>query len=284
MSDDWYHETYGNRTRFGVRLTERLFDGQSDFQRVEVFETAFFGRALALDGYFMTSEGDEFLYHEMLVHVPLMMAPAVQDVLVIGGGDGGTVREVLRYPGVRRVTMVEIDPLVIEVSKRYLAKIGTAWDDPRLEVRVGDGIRFVRDAADGAFDVVLLDGTDPVGPAEGLFNESFYRDVKRVLRPEGVFALQSESPIIMREVFTDTQRTLKRVFDTTQPYFGPVPLYASALWSWTLAGASGLAVREPRMERYPAISATCRAYTPEVHRAAMVVPPYVAQMIRSPGR
>ena len=139
----WYEETFGDQVRLGLRAKETLFSGESAYQKVEVIDTVGFGRVLVIDGVFMTSEYDEFLYHEMLAHPALTTAPSIERVLVIGGGDGGTVREVLRHPDVKHCTMIEIDELVVEVSKRYLPGIGTAWDDPRLDLRFIDAIDYV---------------------------------------------------------------------------------------------------------------------------------------------
>lgn len=268
---DWYDEVYRGRSRYGLRVTRRLFEGRSDFQHVEIVETEQWGRVLVIDGIFMTSEVEEHFYHEMLVHPALVTAPSPRRVLVVGGGDGGTVREVLRHPSVERCVMVEIDGLVVEASQAHLPTVGRAWDDPRLDLRIGDGIRYVAETDEGPFDVVLLDGTDPVGPGEGLFNEAFYRDVDRVLTPDGVFALQSESPILTSDVFYEIQETLRRVFPRVHPYFGPAPLYCAGLWSWTHASRSvdPLAPDPARVEH---VESTCKHYNRDVHRAAFALP------------
>ena len=155
---------------------------------------------------FMTSEYDEFLYHEMLAHPAMTTAPRIERVLVIGGGDGGTVREVLRHSEGKACVMIEIDQLVVDASKEYLPGIGTAWDDPRLDVRFIDGIDYVKTSKDEKYDVILLDGTDPVGPGAVLFDEAFYAGCKRMLAEDGVMALQSESPLLMLDTFVETQQ------------------------------------------------------------------------------
>lgn len=268
---DWYDEVYQGHSRYGLRVTRRLFEGRSDFQRIEVVETEQWGRVLVIDGIFMTSEREEHFYHEMLVHPALVTAPSPRRVLVIGGGDGGTVREVLRHPGVERCVMVEIDGLVVQASRAHLPTVGTAWDDPRLDLRIADGIRYVAETDEGPFDVVLLDGTDPVGPAKGLFNEAFYRNVERVLAHDGVFALQSESPILTADVFYEIQAMLARIFPRVHPYFGPAPLYCAGLWSWTHASRSvdPLAADPARVEQ---IEAATKYYNRDVHRAAFALP------------
>ncbi len=267
----WYDENFENKCRFGIRASEVLFEGKSEFQQVDILQTEQFGRVLAIDKIFMTSELDEYIYHEMIVHPVLTTAPSIGRVLVIGGGDGGTIREVLSYPEVAQVTMVEIDAMVVEASKRYLQTIGTAWDDPRLELRIGDGIDFVKNADVEPFDIILLDGSDPVGPAEGLFSERFYRGVARLLKEDGIFGLQSESPILQKDVFLQIATTLAKLFPRVYPYFGPVPIYASGSWSWTYAThtADPMAWDEARVSFQ---EKRCKYYNREIHKAAFAVP------------
>lgn len=294
---DWYDEVFEDRIRFGLRVERTVFSGKSEYQAIDIVDTKGLGRALALDGRFMTSEGDEFFYHEMLVHPSFVTAPSIASVLVIGGGDGGTVREVLRHGEVERVLLLEIDRKVVELSKEHLGSIGTAWDDPRLEVRIGDGIEYVKTSAvsrsgagspsggewgpgeshaprtDPPYDVILLDGTDPIGPAVGLFDEAFYRGVARVLSPRGVFVLQSESPILTRDLFFEIQDTLAKVYPRVHPYFAPVPCYAGGFWSFTFCSfeVDPLAIRD---ERAAAIEPSSKVYNRDYHRAVFARPSY----------
>jgi spermidine synthase len=267
----WFDETFENVCRFGVSTHKTLFSEHSEFQLIEVLETNGFGRVLAIDKMFMTSERDEYLYHEMIVHPALTLAKQIKRVLVIGGGDGGTVREVLSYPEVEEVVMVEIDGVVVEASKAFLGTIGTAWNDKRLDVRVGDGLDFVEDNSLELFDVILLDHSDPVGPAKGLFDERFYLNCKNRLSENGVFCLQSESPLLQRKTFVEIVHTLGNVFGTVHPYFGTVPLYATGAWSWTLAARrlDPFALNEQRVELQ---EKRCRYYNRDIHRAAFTVP------------
>ncbi|MCP4674992.1 MAG: polyamine aminopropyltransferase [Deltaproteobacteria bacterium] len=267
----WYDEIFEDKSRLGLNVTEVLYQGRSDLQQIDVLETKAFGRVLVIDQVFMTSERDEHFYHEMIVHPPLTTSPGIRRILVIGGGDGGTVREVLSYPEVEQVVMVEIDAQVVEVSKQFLPTIGRAWDDPRLEVIIGDGIDYAKNADVEPYDVILLDGCDPVGPAEGLFTEDFYRDVARLLKRDGVFALQSESPILQRDVFLDISAALTNIFDRVYPYFGPVPLYAAGIWSWIFASQTvgPFGIIDDRVERQ---ESRCKYYNRDIHRAAFAVP------------
>jgi spermidine synthase len=263
----WHDETFEGKTRYGCLVNEVLFRAKSEFQQVEILDTVHYGPTLVLDGIFMTSAREEHFYHEMLVQPAMAVTPELGRVLIIGGGDGGTAREVLRHPEVEQLVMVEIDPLVLEACKQHLPMIGTAWDDPRLEVIVGDGIAFVQDAALPPFDLILLDGCDPVGPAAGLFDSAFYRDCLSRLAAHGVFVAQTESPILQREVFLEIVDTLRRVFPRVQPYFGPAPLYAADQWSWTFCSrdVDHLAIRDERADR---IEPQMKYYNREIHRAA----------------
>ena len=275
----WYDETFHDHTRLGLRVKETLFSGRSAYQEVEVVDTVGFGRVLIIDKVFMTSEYDEFLYHEMLTQPALSTAPSIARVLVIGGGDGGTVREVLRHPDVQECVMIEIDEMVVNASKEYLPGIGTAWDDPRLDLRFIDGIEYVKESTDENYDVILLDGTDPVGPGAVLFDESFYAGCKRMLAPAGVMALQSESPLLMMDLFVETQHKLRKLFSEVHPYLGPVPLYGTGTWSWTWCSDTGEPLRAIR-ERQEAIVEGSKAYNEELHQAIFALPNYVKRALK----
>lgn len=275
----WYDETFDDHTRLGLKVEETLFSGQSPYQKVEVIDTVGFGRVLVIDNVFMTSEYDEFLYHEMLAHPAMATAPGISRVLIIGGGDGGTAREVLRHADVEQCVMIEIDEMVVEASKKYLPGIGTAWNDPRLDVRFIDGIEYVKQSNDEKYDVVLLDGTDPVGPGAVLFDERFYAGCKRMLAPGGVMALQSESPLLMMDVFVETQHKLRKLFAEVHPYLGPVPLYGTGTWSWTWCSDTGEPLRAVH-ERQEAIVEGSKAYNQELHQAVFALPNYVKRALK----
>lgn len=275
----WYDETLDDHTRLGLRVKETLFSGQSAFQHVEVIDTVGFGRVLIIDKVFMTSEYDEFLYHEMLAQPGLCTARSIARVLVIGGGDGGTVREVLRHTDVKQCVMIEIDEMVVDVSKEYLPGIGTAWNDPRLDVRFIDGREYVTQSNDEKYDVILLDGTDPIGPGAALFDDSFYAGCKRMLRPGGVMALQSESPLLMMDLFVETQHRLRKLFSEVHPYLGPVPLYGTGTWSWTWCSDTGEPLRAIR-DRQEAIVEGSKAYNEELHQAIFALPNYVKRALK----
>ena len=275
----WYDETYGGKIRFGLRVKRSIYQGKSEFQSVDVVETEEFGRALALEDAWMTSERDEAHYHEMIVHPALTCAKKIERVLVIGGGDGGTVREVLRYPEVKHVTMVELDKLVTDVCKEHLSSFGVPWNDPRLNLQFGDGIAYLQGYKAEPYDVILIDGSDPIGPAEGLYASPFYESAKRCLVPGGVVASQTESPIAMAEDFARIVKTLRTSFKRAEPYFVPIPLYPSGMWSFTFASDSvdPQAFDDARAQR---IEQVARYYNRDVHRAAFAQPSFVRALLK----
>jgi spermidine synthase len=269
----------------GVRygLAGRVLEERaSPFQRVTIIESDRYGKGLLLDGCWMTAERQERHYHESLVHPALCGAAAIERVLVIGGGDGGTARECLRHPGVAHLDLVEIDGLVVEWSQKHLPSIGgDAWSDPRLQLTVGDGIAWVAEAPDASYDVVIVDGSDPAGPAEGLFNRAFFEHCRRILRPGGVFATQSESPEAFRHVHIAMVQLLREVFGHADPLYGWVPMYPSGWWSWTFAAVDGPRYREPQPPRASAVAAGCEIWSPRWQRGGFdAMPAFIERALR----
>ena len=257
----WIDELHDG-VRYGL-AGQVLLDEQSSFQRITVIDSERYGRGLLLDGCWMTAERQERHYHEALVHPALCSAAAIERILVIGGGDGGTARECLRHPGVRHLDMVEIDGRVVELSQQHLASIGGGcWEDPRFHLTVGDGIAWAANCTDASYDVVIVDGSDPAGPSEGLFNRSFFEHCRRILRPGGVFATQSESPEAFRQVHIDTVRLLRDVFGHADPLYGWVPMYPSGWWSWTFAAVDAPRYRNVLPARAASVAAGCEIWSP----------------------
>lgn len=268
----WFREEASPGHALEWKVKKTLFSGASEYQRIEVLELDEFGVALVLDGILQTTSGDEFIYHEMLAHVPLAAHPHPRSVLIIGGGDGGLAREVLRWPMVEQVVLVEIDRMVVEVAKVYLPGHTSALSDPRLVIHYGDGARFLRAGAQRArFDLVLVDSTDPEGSGPGawLYSEAFHRDVWQSLAPDGIFAQQTGTPFYNPEVFTAVAREIGDIFAWSGVYWTAVPTYPGGFFTFT-AGSKGPAVSEPR-HRPPEPT---RWYRPEIHRLAFVLPPY----------
>lgn len=260
-----------------------LYDKTSRFQRTRIFDTHGFGRAMMIDNMIMVTEKDETHYHEMITHPALFAHGNAVNVLVIGGGDGGAIREVLRHPNVKKVTLVEIDENVIEASQLFLPQLSAAFNDPRLKLQIMDGIEFVKTSSADEFDVILIDGTDPVGPAKGLFSESFYRDCKKCLRPGGLLVAQGESPIYNKTVFVELNQCLKNVFGKpfVKTLLYHIPTYISGIWSFQLASINQvdfLAVDEEKISQF--VSAhQLNYYNYQVHQAAFMLPNYVLKML-----
>lgn len=267
----WFTERQTENLALGCRIRSTLVRERTPYQDLAIVDTLQYGRMLVLDGCVMTTEQDEFVYHEMIVHVPLLTHPDPRRVLIIGGGDGGALREALKHPGIEKATMVEIDGAVIEQSRRFLPSIACALDDPRAEVIVGDGIEHVKGAR-GTYDVILSDSTDPIGPAVGLFSAEFYRDCYNALADGGVFVAQSESPFLHAGLIRDVQQRVASVFPLTRLYLAAIPTYPSGLWSFTL-GSKGPDPAQPRPFDFPT-----RYYTTEVHRAAFALPAFAREL------
>ena len=280
MTDPGWIDEHHNGVRYG--LAGRVITEQtSPFQRVTIIDSERYGKGLLLDGCWMTAERQERQYHETIVHPALCGAERIERVLVIGGGDGGTARECLRHPGVQHLDLVEIDGLVVRLSQEHLPGIGgAAWSDSRCHLTVGDGIAWAAAAADASYDVVIVDGSDPAGPAEGLFNRAFFEHCRRLLRPGGVFATQSESPEAFRQVHLDTVSLLREVFGHADPLYGWVPMYPSGWWSWTFAAVDGPRYRQPDLERARAVADGCEIWSPRWQEGAFnAVPAFVERAL-----
>ncbi|MBI5209589.1 MAG: polyamine aminopropyltransferase [Elusimicrobia bacterium] len=273
----WVDEVYQGVIRTGFRLERRLFLGRSPHQRVEVVETAGHGRLLLIDGMTMVSERDEFVYHEMIAHVPLCVHPRPRRVLVVGGGDGGTVREVLRHPSVESCTLVEIDGLVVDASRRYLPRIARALAGPRSRVLIEDGVSFVRRTAE-RFDVVIVDSTEPCGPAKELFGPAFYRDVRRVLADDGIVVSQAGSPFYELGTIKNLLGILRPVFPVAQPYLFTNLTYPGGLWAFTYASRGLRPVADLKHGRSRGLKGLSW-YSPAVHAAAFVLPAFMERAL-----
>jgi len=258
-----------------------LFESQTDHQHLVIFENPLFGRVMALDGVIQTTSRDEFIYHEMMVHVPLLTHPNPTRVLIIGGGDGGILREVVKHSRVTHITQVEIDASVVELCHTYFPEHASgAFDDPRLRLIIDDGAAFMQ-ACDARFDVIIADSTDPIGPAEVLFETDFYRHCARVLEPDGILVTQNGVPFMQGDSLTNTFRRWKPFFATRTCYLTAIPTYvggpmAMGFASHSSTGRPSSAALEARL---PAIQSGLRYYTPEVHLGAFGLPKYVQSLL-----
>ncbi len=258
---------------------------RSQYQDIAIIETPSHGRVLVLDGVVQITEMDEFIYQEMLVHVPLVAHGAARRVLVIGGGDGGVLRRVLQHPRVERAVMVEIDEAVIRLCRQHMPNIaGQAWDDPRAEVIIGDGIAFVRDAPKASFDVIIVDSTDPIGVGEVLFTEAFYADCARILTAGGIVVNQCGVPFMQADELRETSLRRARVFRDVTAYVAAVPTYVGGLmtfgWASSDPGLRLLPVDEvTRRAEAAGLLGTTRYWTPAVHVASFALPAYIAALL-----
>ena len=278
---EWFEERLHANWRQAIRVKELLFREQTGLQDLVIFESFDWGRVLALDGVVQTTTGDEFCYHEMIVHVPMLAHGNAREVLIIGGGDGGCLREALKHPGVERVTQVEIDAGVIELSRRWLPSLSAgAFDQPKARVVIADGARFAAECAD-RFDIVVVDSTDPQGPGAVLFTELFYRDVRRVLNPGGIMTSQCGNPAIRPEELVETQAAQRAAGFALVDYYLPVvPTYiggAMALGFATDAPAARQVGAEELRGR--AVPSGLRYYTPDIHVASFAHPAWMIDRV-----
>lgn len=259
----WYFEDYGDDLKAGFKAKNVLFRGKSEFQTVDVIETEAYGRMLLLDGLVMCTDKDEFVYHELISHVPALNHPRPERIVVIGGGDGGTVRELLKHPEVKEIVLCEIDGMVVEASEKYFPAIASGIRDPRVKLNVGDGVAYMKNCAPASLDVVIVDSTDPIGPGEGLFSGDFYKSVARALKPDGVMACQSESPWHDAPILQRIYRNVSAGFQYVYPYIGSIPTYPKGMWSWTMASNKQIDVSKFDRRRFAKIAETQLEYLNE---------------------
>lgn len=282
----WFAEPplRGLEQRFETR--SRLFRQKSQYQTIEIYDTVPFGRMLVLDGAVQTTERDEFIYHEMLALVPMLTHPAPRRVAIIGGGDGGSLRRVLQFGTVEEVWQVELDPLVADTCQKYLPTISAgSFSDRRARVRFTDGARFLTEWRD-AFDVILVDCTDPVGAAEVLFSEQFYLDASKALTREGILVTQSGSPWLMGDELERALDNVGKVFGLVRTYLASVPSYPGVLWSFTLASNVHDPLRVPRDElarRLDDLNVLPDYYTVDVHFASFALPRFLSERFKEPA-
>jgi spermidine synthase len=275
--DQWFTEVFDSHgSAFSLKITEKLLDVQSPYQHLEVYATETYGNLMVLDGCVMLTDRDNFLYHEMIAHPALFTHADPKRVVIIGGGDCGTLKEVLRHPGVEKVTQIDIDEEVTKASERFFPSLVEANGDPRAELLFADGVKWVDDAADESIDVLIIDSTDPVGPAEGLFKTDFLKRCHRILKSGGVMVQQSESPLyhsgsIIRELRNDMREA---GFDSVATLPFPQPVYPSGWWSGTMAGKA-TSVESFREEAAADHEMPLQYYTVDAHRGALALPPFM---------
>ncbi len=277
----WFTEKHTPNVRFSIKVDRQLYSGKSEFQRIDIFDSREFGRFLTLDGYMMLTEKDEFIYHEMISHVPMAVHPKAKNILVIGGGDGGTVREVLRYPTVEKIDLVEIDELVVEVCKKFLPQTAGALCDPRVNFYFEDGLKFIRHCKN-EYDVIIVDSTDPFGPGEGLFTKEFYGNCYKALKDDGIMVNQHESPFYTEDAYA-MQRAHKRIvesFPISRVYQVHIPTYPSGHWLFGFASKKYHPVNDLNSVKWNALGLKTRYYNPKLHAGSFYLPNYVEELLK----
>lgn len=272
----WYTEYQTSGVGITCKADKTYENFKTDYQDVALIETNQFGKMLVLDGTVQTTIKDEFVYHEMITHVPMFTHPNPQNVLVIGGGDGGAIREVIKHPSVKKAVLVEIDEKVVELSKKYLPEISCGLEDERVEVRIEDGIEYVKKNKE-EFDVIMVDSTDPVGPAVGLFQVDFYKAIQQALKQDGIFVAQTESPFFHQELIKGVFKDVNSIFPITRLYLCSIPTYPSGLWSFTM----GSKKNDPlKSDITKFVDIQTKYYTKDLHKACFALPKFVEDIIK----
>lgn len=281
----WFTEKHTENVKLSIQVDRQLYSSQSEFQRIDIFSSKEFGRFLTLDGYMMLTQKDEFIYHEMMVHVPMAVHPEVRKVLVIGGGDGGTARELIRYPAIEQIDVVEIDEEVVSACRQYLPQTACGFDDERIHLFYEDGLKYVRRYED-TYDLILVDSTDPFGPGEGLFTKEFYGNCYKALKAEGIMVNQHESPFYPNDAAA-MQRAHKRIvesFPISKVYQAHIPTYPSGHWLFGFASKRYHPLTDQDAARWKALGLRTRYYNEQLHRGAFALPNYVEEMLEKVER
>lgn len=277
----WFSEAHTPDVKLSIKVDKQLYSGQSDFQRIDVFESKEFGRFLTLDGYMMLTEKDEFIYHEMITHVPMAVHPSAKKILVIGAGDGGVIRELTRYGNVECIDMVEIDSLVVDVCKKYLPGTACRFDDERVHLYFEDGLRFVR-SKEQEYDIIIVDSTDPFGPGEGLFTKEFYGNCYKALKEDGIMVNQHESPFYESdaEACLRAHKRIVESFPISRVYQAHIPTYPSGHWLFGFASKKYHPVHDFDGVAWKMLGLQTKYYTPKLHVGAFALPAYVENLLR----
>ena len=276
----WFSEKQTKDVKFSIRVDRQLYSGQSEFQRIDIFESPEFGRFLTLDGYMMLTEKDEFIYHEMITHIPMAVHPKAEKVLVIGAGDGGVIRELVRYPEIKQIDLVEIDDMVVEVCRKYLPKTACCLDDERVNIRYEDGLKYIR-RCENKYDLIIVDSTDPFGPGEGLFTREFYGNCYKALKEDGIMVNQHESPFYEEDARAcqRAHRNITETFPVSRVYQAHIPTYPSGHWLFGFASKKYHPLKDLREAEWNQRGIPCRYYTTTLHKGAFYLPAYVEELL-----
>lgn len=276
----WYTEEQTKNIKFSMKIKEHLFTEESKFQKVDIFDSYEFGKLMTLDGLVMVTEKDEFIYHDMIVHTPMAVNPNMEQVLVIGGGDGGTVRELLRYDKIQHIDMVEIDKMVCDVAKEYLPTLSCGLNNPRVNLYYEDGIKFIKDKKN-KYDLIIIDSTDPIGPGEGLFTYEFYSDCYVALTADGILVNQNESAVYEDNRVETIRATkkLKEIFPIAKVYQANIPTYPSGHWLFGFASKKLHPLEDLQSKNWNALNIKAKYYNTDLHIGAFALPTYIKELI-----
>ncbi|NLL19875.1 MAG: polyamine aminopropyltransferase [Clostridia bacterium] len=276
MKGLWFSELQTPSIGISCLTKATLHSEKTEYQDLMVIDTVAFGRMLLLDGVIQTTIKDEFVYHEMIAHVALNTLKNPKRALVVGGGDGGSIREIIKHPSIEKATLVEIDRRVVEVSKEYLPEISVGLQNPKVEIIYDDGIKHVKEHKN-TYDLIIVDSTDPVGPAVGLFAKEFYASVFEALTDEGIFVAQTESPFFEDQLIRRVYKDVKDIFPVAKLMLANIPTYPGGLWTFTM-GSKKYDPEQADLSNIPPLNT--KYYSPEVHKAAFVLPPFVQDIIK----
>ena len=277
----WFHDEHTDNVKLAIRVDYQVFSAQSEIQRIDVLESKEFGKILVVDGDLMLTEKDEFIYHEMISHVPMAVHPQVEKILVIGGGDGGVVRELAKYDTVEQIDVVEADPLLVEVCRKYFPQMACSLNDPRVHIYHEDGLRFIRSKSD-AYDLIIIDSPNPFGAGEGLFTKEFYGNCFNALHEDGIMINQHESPFYKEEAF-QCQRMHKRIiesFPISRIYQAHIPSYPSGHWLFGFASKRYHPIHDMDGIQWNLRGIQTKYYLPRLHEGVFALPAYVEELVQ----
>lgn len=278
--DLWFTEEHSENARFSIKVDKQIFTKESKFQRIDIFESYEFGRFLTLDGLMMLTEKDEFIYHEMITHTAMAVNPNIESILVVGGGDGGAVRELCKYDSIKKIDLVEIDEDVVLSCMKFLPSVANKLKDKRVNIHYADGLKFVRHK-ENIYDLIIVDSTDPFGPGEGLFTKEFYGNCFRALKEDGILINQHES-----DFYNDYENSMKRahkriheIFPICRVYEAHIPTYPSGHWYFGFASKKYNPVKDIKDEVWNELNINTKYYNTELHKGAFSLPNYVKEMM-----
>lgn len=276
----WFSEFHTGNVKLSVRVNKQLFAGESEYQRIDVFESPEFGKFVALDGEIVFSDADEFVYDEMVTHVPMAVHPHVKNVLIIGGGDGGVAKELIRYPDIETIDVVEVDKMFVDVCRDIFPEVAAGMNDPRVNIHYEDGLRFLRNKR-SQYDLIINDSTDPFGHTEGLFTKEFYGSCYKALREDGIMVYQHGSPFYDEDeqACRDMHRKVYRSFPISRVYQAHIPTSPSGYWLFGFASKKYHPLKDFRPEEWNALGIKTEYYTTNLHLGAFMLPRYVEDLL-----